>query len=288
MRTLQLIHGRTVKGIHAERYQEDFTGAEARDGGARAVDEFPMLTAAGVKRHEAGWSCEAGGFFAGLSAEARSDFELHLTHFRCPGATTLIGEEQKPSSILFVLEGAVNISMNSPDGKRLLLEVAGAGDTLGLTSVISGDSSEIRAETMYPCRIASLHRQDFIEILLRHPTASQSAARELCLQYTRACERLRLLGLTSSATARLAHLLLEWCRGGQQTTSGTQVRCALTHREIGECIGASRETVSRVLADFRSHDLVRLRGATLVVTSPRALALYAGINSMPDPRKPAA
>ena len=201
------------------------------------------------------------------------------THFHCPGSTVLISEAQEPSSILFLLEGEVNISMNSSDGRRLLLGVAGAGDILGLASAISGESSEIRAEAMYPCRIASLQRQDFLEFLSRHPIASQNVARELSLHYTRACERLRILGLTSSAMARLAYLLLEWCRGASRQRSGFQVRCVLTHQEIGEYIGASRETVTRTLADFKSHDLVRLRGSTLVVTSRRALAAYAGIDS---------
>ena len=182
----------------------------------------------------------------------------------------------------------MNISMSSSDGRRFLLGVAGAGDTLGLTSAISGDPSEVRAQAMYPCSIASMRRRDFLEFLSRHPIASQNVARELCVDLARARERLRMLGLTSSATARVAHLLLEWCRGGQQTKSGVQITCALTHREIGECIGASRETVTRALADFRSQDLLSLRGSTLVVTNCNALAIYAGIDSLPDPRQPAA
>jgi CRP/FNR family transcriptional regulator len=247
-----------------------------------------MLSASGMKRDDAGWSCGTEGFFEGLSAKTRSDFELLVTHFHCLGSKVLICEAQEPSSILFLLEGEVNISMNSSDGRRLLLEVAGAGDMLGLTSTISGDSSEIRAEARYPCRIASMQRQDFLEFLLRHPIALQNVARELCRHHARACERLRILGLTSSAMAKLAHLLLEWCREGRQTRSGIQIRCLLTHGEIGEHIGISRETVSRTLTDFKSHGLVRLRGSTLVVTSRRALAIYAGIDGISDPHPPAA
>ena len=173
--------------------------------------------------------------------------------------------------------------MNSSDGKRLLLEVAGAGDTLGLTSALSGESSEIRAQSMYPCRIASLQRRDFLAFISRHPVAGQNVARELCADLARARERLRILGLTSTATARLALLLLEWCREGQRTAEGIQIRFVLTHREIGECIGASRETVSRTLTDFRVHDLVRMRGSTLVVNSCQNLANYAGIDSTSRP-----
>ena len=288
MRTLQLIHRQAKSEFQADRYEGDFTARGAQIYEQRSACEFPMPRPSGVMRDDARRPCGTEGFFKDLSAEAQSDFASLATHFRCPGSTVLISETQEPSSILFLLEGEVNISMNSSDGRRFLLGVAGAGDTLGLTSAISGDCSEIQAQAMYPCRIASLHRRDFLGFLRRHPIASQNVARELCVELTRARERLRILGLTSSAMARLAHLLLEWCREGQRTTEGVQIRCALTHREIAECIGASRETVTRALADFKARDLVRLHGSALVVTSCSALATYAGIDSMPDPPEPAA
>lgn len=288
MRPLLLIHNRARIEFQSDRNDGDFADTRARNSEMPILREFPMPVAYGVNRGDARTPCGTEGFFRDLSAEAQSDFASLATHFRCPSSTVLISEAQEPSRILFLLEGEVNISMNSSAGRRLLLGLAGAGDTLGLTSAISGDSSEIRAQAMYPCSIASMRRCDFLEFLACHPIACQNVARELCAELTRARERLRILGLAASAMARVAHLLLEWCRGGQQTRDGVQIRCALTHREIGECIGASRETVTRALADFRSRDLVKMHGSTLVVTSCSALAIYAGIDSIPDPHQPAA
>jgi CRP/FNR family transcriptional regulator len=62
----------------------------------------------------------------------------------------------------------------------------------------------------------------------------------------------------------------------------------LTHEEIGECIGASRETVTRTLTDLKSQGLIRLNGSTLIVPSRIALAVYAGIDSMQFPNEPVA
>jgi len=288
MRVLQLIHRQARSESQADRYEGGFTTRGAQNGEKRSMGEFSMSRLFRANRDDTRRPYGTEGFFKDLSADAQSDFASLATHFHCPGSTVLISEAQEPSSILFLLEGEVSISMNSYDGRRLLLGVAGPGDTLGLASAISGDASEICAEAMYPCRIASLQRRDFLGFLLRHPSANQNVARELCVHYTRACERLRILGLTSSAMAKLAHLLLDWSREGQQTRSGVQIKCALTHREIGECIGASRETVTRALADFKAHDLVRPNGSTLVVTSCSALAIYAGIDFIPDPHQPAA
>jgi len=288
MRALQLIHGQAKGEFQAGRYEGDFAARRPQNGEERFAGEFPMPHRFGVMRDDACGPCGTEGFFEDLSTEALSDFASFATGFRCSGSTVLINEAEEPSSILFLLEGEVNISMNSSDGRRFLLGVAGAGDIPGLTSAISGGYSEIRVQAMYPCRIASMRRRHFLAFLSRHPIASQNVARELCVELTRARERLQILGLTSSATARLAHLLLKWCRGGLQTRDGVQIRCALTHREIGECIGASREAVTRALADLRSRDLVRMHCSTLVVKSCSALAIYAGIDSIPDPHQPAA
>jgi CRP/FNR family transcriptional regulator len=60
----------------------------------------------------------------------------------------------------------------------------------------------------------------------------------------------------------------------------------LTHGEIGECIGTSRETVTRNLMDFKNHGLAELRGTLLNIPSRIALANYAAIESVPDSQEP--
>lgn len=288
MRPLLLIRNRARSGFQAGHYECDFSARKAARGERHLANEIPMPRRFGMAADEVCGSCGTEGFFKDLSAEAKSEFASLAARFECPGSTVLISEAEEPSSVLFLLEGEVNISMNSSDGRRLLLGVAGAGDSLGLAAAISGACSEIRAQTVYPCNIASLHRRDFLGFLSRHPIAIQNVARELCSHLASARARLRILGLTSSALARLAHLLLEWCKDGQQTKSGIQFRCALTHLEIAECIGSSRETVTRALADFKAHDLIKVRGSTVVVASCGALASYAGIDAIPDPEQPAA
>lgn len=188
-------------------------------------------------------------------------------------------EEQAPSHILFLLAGRVKLSMNSSAGKRLILGIANPGETLGLAYALSGNRYDITAEAISPCRLASVNRDDFIEFLARNPAAYKNVARELCLDYARACEQVRRLGLAVTAPAKLAQLLLEWSADGQWTKDGTRLFCSLTHGEIGQCIGASRETVSRILSDFRYQELLESQGSTLIISNRRALEICAGISA---------
>jgi CRP/FNR family transcriptional regulator len=212
-----------------------------------------------------------------LSSQDFFEFESLKTPFNCPANTVQFVEEEAPDNVLFLLAGQVKLSMNSSVGKRLIFGIANPGETLGLASALSGSRYDFTAETVSPCTIVSLGRQDFVEFLMRYPSAFQSAARELSLDFARACEHVRRLGLEVTATAKLARLLLEWCAIGQKTEGGTRIVCTLTHGEIGECIDSSRETVTRIFTDLKCRELLESRGSTLIISNRRALEIYAGV-----------
>jgi CRP/FNR family transcriptional regulator len=90
-----------------------------------------------------------------------------------------------------------------------------------------------------------------------------------------ACEQLRTVCLSSSVPEKLARLLLEWSENGQTTACGTRLRFSLTHEEIGEFIGASRETVTRTLSIFKNRRLVASQGSMLTIPNRTALENYA-------------
>jgi CRP/FNR family transcriptional regulator len=207
----------------------------------------------------------------------RSDFQsLELLSSK-PAATTLFVEGQRAEDILVLVGGQVKLSISSSNGKRLILRIAKPGEILGLTFAMAGDAYRMTAETLYQCCIASLRRMDFLDFLIRHPTARQSIVSALSVDSDRACERLRTLGLASSASAKLARLLLEWSAGGRQTERGTRIHISLTHGEIGEHIGVSRETVTRTLNKFRLCQMVDLQGSVLTIINRPKLESFAGL-----------
>jgi CRP/FNR family transcriptional regulator len=219
----------------------------------------------------------SGKFFERLSAEALSEMEGLKVFSSHEANTVLFIEEQASLQIVLLLTGQVKLSMNSSAGRRLILGIANPGDTLGLASVLSDGKYDITAETICPCRIASLDRDHFLEFLSRHSAAYKNVGRELSTDCVRAREQVRALGLAGTAPARLARLLLQWCAEGQTTEGGTRLFCSLTHGEIGECIGASRETVTRIFSEFRYQELLESRGSTLIISNRRALEIYAGV-----------
>lgn len=224
-----------------------------------------------------GYTRLEGDFFNNLSPEAQKDLSSLAISLNYPAGKILFAEKDTAAGIYIVLEGEVKLSMNSSDGRRLILRIARKGEVLGLAAALSGKPSEMTAETLYPAKIAPIGRREFLSFLMRHPEAYQTVTERLTQDYGQACEQLRTVGLSGSAPEKLARLLLEWSQYGKTNEGGIHFRFPLTHGEIGEFIGASRETVTRTLSIFKSRHLVAFHGSTLTIPSRTALESYAGV-----------
>jgi CRP/FNR family transcriptional regulator, cyclic AMP receptor protein len=217
-----------------------------------------------------------GEFFRSLSSDALRELQAYVSLVCYPANTVLFEEQREANSILILVEGCAKISVNSSDGKRLILWIARPMELLGLTSVLRGSCHEVTAETLHPCRIASIRRQEFLDFLVRYPAVYQGVARELSVEMSRVREQMRIMGLSSSASIKLAWLLLEWSAdGGRTTGQETSVSVPLTHEEMGECIGVTRETVCRAMADLRQRRLINQDGSALIITNRFALESFA-------------
>lgn len=216
-----------------------------------------------------------GGLFDKLSPETMREL-LAVAHTRTyePGEV-VFSEADQPDYAYLLLEGTVKLSINSTGGRRLILGMATNGEVVGVASMLCNKPQETTVEAVYTSKIAVVAAQDFRNFLLRHPDAYGVVSEELGREFTKACEQLRTVVLSSSAPQKLARLLLDWSKSGQVTEMGARFRFCMTHEELGECIGASRETVTRVMTTFKSKKLVMLNGSVLTIPNPGALEHFA-------------
>ena len=221
-------------------------------------------------------SCQNGKlkkaeFFCGLSLKALKEFDSIKSSSVYPEGAVLFLEKQDARGVFVLCEGEVKLTISSSEGKTLILRIAKPGEVLGLMATFSGEPYELTAETLRPCQVAFVRRDEFLRFIAQHPEASLSIVKLLTAHYHAACEQLKTVGLSASAPEKLARLLLGWSVGGEETKLGTRITLPLTHQEIAEFIGSSRETVTRTLSDFRSRHLVTLKGSTLMIADRPAL-----------------
>jgi CRP/FNR family cyclic AMP-dependent transcriptional regulator len=217
------------------------------------------------------------GLFCDLTAGALQELSRIRLESSYPAGVRLFEEQEAPGGIYILCQGRVKLSMTSSEGKSVILRIAGPGEALGLHAVVSGRPYQASAETLEPCVVSFVRREDFLRFLRENPESSLRAAQQLSRNYQSACEQVRSLGLAHSAEGKLAGFLLLWATKGRPAKEGARVVLTLTHEEIGQMIGLSRETVTRTMSDFKRRQLVTRRGATLVIQNKDALAQFAGI-----------
>ena len=211
------------------------------------------------------------GFFCQLSPAALKDFDALKSSATYPEGAVLFLEKGDPRGVFVLCAGQVKLSISSSSGKTLILRVAQPGEILGLMAAMSDSPYEVTAETLHPCQVAFIRRDDFLRFVGKHPEVYQGVVHQLNTLYSGACEQLRTVGLSASAPEKLARLLLEWSANGTETKQGTQIKVPLTHEEIAEFIGSTRETVTRTLSQFKNQHLVVLQGSTMTISDRAAL-----------------
>ena len=216
------------------------------------------------------------GFFCDLPKQSVEDLDKIKYASAFPPGAVLFVEGQSPRGVYIICSGRVKLTTTSRDGKTLILRIAEAGEVLGLHGTVSNKPHDLTAETLQPCQLDFVKRDDFLKFLQSHPDACLHAAQHLSQDCQSAYEMIRSLGLSHSVSEKLARLLLEWASGGEQTKEGIRIKIALTHEEIAQLIGTSRETVTRVLGEFREKQFAQLRGSTLLIRNKAALEKLTG------------
>ncbi|HVO60223.1 MAG TPA: Crp/Fnr family transcriptional regulator [Terriglobales bacterium] len=215
--------------------------------------------------------CKLRQGFCDFSSETLRAFNAMGHKQTYPPGALLFAEGQNPRGILVLCSGRVKLSTASREGKVLILKVASPGAVLGLSAVLSGVPYEATAETVTPCRVNFLTRDHLAGFLSRYGEAGIRAARAVSKEYQDACLEIQEILLAPSSAGKLAKLLLSWAEGGGNGTGEGRVRSMLTHEEMAQMIGASRETVTRVLTQLKRKQIIRLEGSTLVIRNRMGL-----------------
>jgi CRP/FNR family transcriptional regulator, cyclic AMP receptor protein len=179
-----------------------------------------------------------------------------------PKGAALFTEGQQPIGVFVLCSGTAKLTASSREGKTIITKLSESGDVLGLNAVISNRTYEVTAEMMEPGQANFIARDSLLQFLKDHGEVVLRVGEQLSSDYYTAREEIRTLGL--SASERLAKFLLPCSTKTNQNHGPWQM--TLTHEEIGESIGATRQTVTRL---FSRRKNARLLQASEQASIPR-------------------
>jgi len=189
-----------------------------------------------------------------------------------PQGALLYVEGELPRGLFIVCAGRAKLAATGRDGKSITFREVMPGEVMGLSCVVAHRPYQTSAETLEPSEVSMVGATEFVDFLHRHNEAALRVAQHLSTELHAAWAQTRMLALAPNARAKMAQLLLLWAdRHGQATPEGLRFPLNMTQEAVGETIGATRETVSRLLGDFQRRHLIRVTGSAVLLLHPEEL-----------------
>ena len=216
-------------------------------------------------------------FFCRLPERMMREWERikHVTSY--PEGALLFMEGEAARGVHVLCQGRVKLLTTNAEGKTFIVKIAQPGQIFGLNSIVTGRPHEMTVETMQPSQFAYVSKEDFLRFIQQNGEACLRVVQQLGQECHSAYEVIRSLGLASSVSEKLAKFLVGWSAEGRESDGAVRVKLALTHEELAQLIGCSRESVTRTLSDFKRQRLVELNGSTLLVWNKAGLETLAAV-----------
>ncbi len=201
--------------------------------------------------------------FAGLLAIAtvqhygKGDFVFHSG---APG-----------SNVYFLRSGKVKIHQLSPLGREVILWFCFAGEIFGLAEVARGGGRVVNAQACEPSEVLAVAQEKFRGFLDHHPRIAMLSMQVLS-------SRLRVLGemfvnlVSDDVNTRVAKLILRLsARYGTRVGKEVFLNIPLTHQEIADMVGTSRQTVTSALSALKRRGVLSIDSHRIHIESEELL-----------------
>jgi len=222
-------------------------------------------------------TCSAQRSFCSLPRELHAVFESLKTSVTFAKGEAAFHEADPCHSVFVVCAGSMKLVASSSEGKVLLLRFAGPGTLLGLAEAMLErrpyQCSAIAAEAS---ALSVIPAETFVRFVTTYPEACLRLTVALSEHYKVAQRETKFLAMGGSSAARLAHLLLEEASAhGILAEDGIHIPLHITHSEIGQSIGTTRETVTRILGELDHSGLIERTADAIIIHGTEELTRLA-------------
>lgn len=174
-------------------------------------------------------------------------------------------------SLFFVNGGRVKVSKVTRDGKALTLNYCGPSELFGENCLVDGGARQEMAEAMENTMLTEVSRADFERLLQANAQLGFQMTRILASRRRDIENKLETL-VFRDVTSKLAELLLKLSdEYGVDDPRGTLVALKITHQELANLIGSTRETVSLTLSQFKRKSFIQTEGRKVIISDAASL-----------------
>jgi len=201
--------------------------------------------------------------FAVVDDEALEALADLLIERRIPKHQTIVEEGLSGDYMYVIRDGQVKVTKLSGDGREKILELLGPGDFFGEMSLLDNAERSASVKSLTETRILALSRKDFLKELRRNPDLAMAVIQELTRRVRQMDEQASSLSF-QRVKERTRGLLLRLAKE-ERVREGRRATPPLTHQQIADMIGTSRETVTRVVKRLKEQGWLEQEGKRYLV-----------------------
>ncbi len=227
------------------------------------------------------WHLKRCDLFERLTGEQLSRLELRCRTRSFPRKSLIYLPTDPGDGVLLLASGRAKICTLTDDGKQAILAFIEPGELFGELAIFEQGEREEYAEACEASTVILIPTDEMRRLMEEHPHVSVGITKLIGLRRRRVERRLKSL-LFRSNRERLVYLLLELTEQyGFRVSDGVQLRIKLSHQDLANVIGSTRETVTIVLGELQAEGNLRIGRRKIVLTDPKRLAQSV---NMPPPK----
>lgn len=205
------------------------------------------------------------GIFQGVEPEAVSSLIANLRPVHFPRGHKVFAQGDPGDRLFIVIDGKVKIGRRMDDGRESLLAIMGPSDMFGELSIFDPGPRTSTATTVSAVQTMSMDRTALRSWIADWPQIGEQLLQVLARRLRRTQDALSDIIFTDVPGRVAKQLLLLAHRFGEPEGAAVRVAHGLTQEELAQLVGASRETVNKVLADFVQRGWIVVAGKSVVI-----------------------
>jgi CRP/FNR family cyclic AMP-dependent transcriptional regulator len=207
----------------------------------------------------------AGGFLELLAEDDRRELERRAGRRRFKPGASLTHQGSPGAEVLMLLSGRVKISIDTEDGREVVLTFCGPGDLIGEFSVIDSGARSGTTQALEPVEALALSDRDFLALLEQRPGITMALVGDLVRRF-RDADRIQIEFASAHTLGRVAARLAELSeRHGETVADGIAITLPISQEELAGWAGASREATAKALQTLRDLGTIRTERRRIVV-----------------------
>ena len=202
--------------------------------------------------------------FANLDESDLSEVVGLLIERKFPRDAVIFEEGTLGDYMYLIQEGQVKVTKMSEDGREKILEIFGPGDFFGDMSLVDREPRSASIKTIQACVLLALSRHDFLGLLRSAPDVCMQVIQELSRRVREADEQIRAL-LFERVEGRTRQILCRMAREDAPGHPDRRATAAITHQQLADLVGTSRETITRVIKELKGEGWLHQAGKQYIV-----------------------